>query len=263
MLKTMFHSLKIFLQSFPPHVIFWKLKSKLLGRKIPDLKHWQSPFENKSGIEIGGPSAIFLDSGFLPLYSIVQNLDGVNFSSLTEWEGEIKEGLHYQYGNRRGHQFILEGGALEVIQDETYDFLLSCNNLEHIANPIATIHTWKRVVKPGGHLLLILPNKKANFDHRRPDTTLAHLIDDFKNNVGENDMTHLQEILELHDLSRDPKARPYSKFEVRCKDNFNNRCLHHHVFSTQLLQQLAEHCQLKTVKIFSSPTDHFALLQKY
>lgn len=257
----MLHSLKIFLQSFPPHVILWKIKCKLFGIKIPELKKWQEHFLNKKGIEIGGPSAIFLSSGYLPLYPIVSALDGVNFSSKTEWEGDISEGNHYRFGDRTGHQFILEGGSLDVIKDASYDFLLSCNNLEHIANPIATLFTWKRVLQEEGHLLLILPNKKANFDHRRSDTTLSHLIEDYKNNVGEDDLTHLDEILELHDLSRDPKARPYEKFNQRCRENFNNRCLHHHVFSLELLQSLAEYCGFQTIHQHTSPTDLFILLK--
>ena len=257
----MIKSIKIFLQSFPLHVIMWKAKCKILGIKIPALSKWQQLFAGKKGIEIGGPSAIFNASGYLPLYPVIKDLDGVNFSKTTEWEGDISEGENYHFGNKTGHQFILEGGKLDSIPDNEYDFLLSCNNLEHIANPIATLYTWKRILKEKGSLLLILPNKTANFDHRRPYTLMQHLIKDYKNNTEENDLTHLEEIIELHDLSRDPKARPFEKFEDRCENNFTNRCLHHHVFNQTLLKELANYCGFNVLMQHSSPTDHFILIE--
>lgn len=259
----MIKSIKILLQSFPLYVIIWKIKCKIFKIKIPQLLKWQQPFVGKKGIEIGGPSAIFNHSGYLPLYPIIDDLDGVNFSKKTEWEGSISEGDNYHFGNKTGHQFILEGGKLEIIPHNKYDFLLSCNNLEHLANPIATLFAWKNVLKAKGALLLILPNKIANFDHRRSYTLMEHLINDYNNQVEENDLTHLEEILKLHDLSRDPKARPFEKFEDRCKNNFTNRCLHHHVFSQALLKELATYCGFKVIAQHSSHTDHYILIEKW
>ena len=51
--------------------------------------------------------------------------------------------------------------------------------------------------------MLILPNKKSTFDHRRPYTTFEHLIKDYKNNVSEDDLTHYDEIILLHDIEMD------------------------------------------------------------
>jgi SAM-dependent methyltransferase len=258
----MLHPLKIFLQSFPLYVIIWKIKCKIFKMKIPQLLKWQQPFIGKKGIEIGGPSAIFNARGYLPLYPIIDDLDGVNFSKKTECEGEISEGENYHFGNKTGHQYILEGGKLDSVPNNKYDFLLSCNNLEHIANPIATLLTWKRILKEKGSLLLILPNKIANFDHRRDYTLMQHLVEDYEAQIEENDLTHLEEILKLHDLSRDPKARPFEKFENRCKNNFTNRCIHHHVFSQALLNELAVFCGFEVLMQHSSHTDQFILLEK-
>jgi SAM-dependent methyltransferase len=258
----MIKSIRIFLKSYPLYVIAWKLKCKLFGIKIPKLLEWQRPFVGKSGIEIGGPSPIFNASGYLPLYPIIDNLDGVNFSKATVWEGDISEGQNYHFGNKTGHQYILEGGKLESINNDKYDFLLSCNNLEHIANPIETLFTWKRILKDKGALLLILPNKTSNFDHQRPYTLMQHLLEDYENKTEENDLTHLEEILQLHDLSRDPLARPFNKFENRCKNNLTNRCIHHHVFNQSLLKDLAIYCGFKVLMQHSSHSDHFILIEK-
>ena len=47
-------------------------------------------------------------------------------------------------------------------------------------------------------------------------------------------MCGLEEILALHDLSKDPQAGSAEAFERRSRLNFQNRCLHHHVFDQAL-----------------------------
>ena len=255
----MLKSTRIFLQSFPLHVIAWKAICKVFIIKIPRHDKWQKYFKNKYGIEIGGPSGMFNVNSYLPLYAIAKEIDGVNFSNLTVWEGALSEGRNYKYFNKTGYQFITEGDNLINIKNETYDFVLSCNNLEHMANPIKAIFEWKRILKKDGVMLLVLPNKEVNFDHKRPFTTIEHLINDYNNKTSEDDMTHLNEILQLHDLRRDPQAKPYKNFVVRCNDNSKNRCMHHHVFNQNVLKEMIELSTLKVLLQHSSYTDHFIL----
>lgn len=258
----MFRTIKIFFQSFPLPVIVWKIKCKIFKIKIPHLTQWQKFFADKNGIEIGGPSGIFNVNGYLPLYKIARSIDGVNFSNNTVWEGTLQEGNNYKYYNKTGYQYIAEGNNLTAIKNEMYDFVLSCNNLEHFANPIKAIFEWKRILKDDGVLLLVLPNKEANFDHRRPYTSIEHLVSDYNNNTKEDDMTHLQEILQLHDLKRDPQSKSYENFAQRSNLNFENRCLHHHVFNQNLLKELSAFCSLTILQQYTTYTDHFILLQK-
>lgn len=244
-------------QARPLNVIIWKAFSKTFNTKIPSVEKWKELVNNKVGIEIGGPSTIFTENNFLPIYPYLRSLDGVNFSSQTIWEGEIKQGNTYNYGSKIGNQFIAEGSDLHQIKSDSYDFLLSCNNLEHIANPLKALAEWQRVIKDGGTLILILPRKESNFDHRRSITSLDHIIKDYEANIDETDTAAISEVLKLHDLKRDPKAGNFENFKKRSLDNFKNRSLHHHVFDTGLLKQLVEYLGLKTVITYSSPTDHF------
>ncbi len=80
-------------------------------------------------------------------------------------------------------------------------------------------------------MILILPNKKSIFYHLRSITTIDHLIEDYKNDSGEDDLTHLKEILQLHDLNIDKPAVTFQQFTMRSLNNFLNRGLHHHVFN--------------------------------
>lgn len=110
--------------------------------------------------------------------------------------------------------------------------------LEHSSNPIKSLREWHRILKPHGSLILLLPGKKWTFDHRRPTTTLEHLIADYEADMAETDTTHLAEILKFHDLARDQQAGTFDMFKQRSERNFENRCLHHHVFDLSLVQNM-------------------------
>jgi len=223
--------------------IIQKAKNKLGVNYTPEEKLLRL-FKNKKGLEVGGPSPIF--SAELPIYTVIESLDGCNFSTDTIWEGSIKEGLFYNYfQNKIGYQFISEASNLDKIETNKYDFLLASHCLEHCANPLKTMKEWLRVIKPKGTILLILPEKNHTFDHKRPISSFDHLIADYNNNIDENDLTHLKEILSLHDLSLDPAAGDINNFKHRSLENFQNRCLHHHVFDFKLLNQIFDYFKIK------------------
>jgi ubiquinone/menaquinone biosynthesis C-methylase UbiE len=194
---------------------------------------------------------------------VVDGLDGANFGNNTIWEGEIssESGFNYIYG-KSGRQYICDATNLNEIKSNTYDFLLSSNCLEHVANPMKALGEWRRVLINGGHILLVLPNKKSNFDHNRPVTSFEHIIEDYRNNIAEDDLTHLDEILQLHDLSLDPPAGTLEQFKFRSMNNFNNRTLHHHIFDTALMTKMLAHFNFEVIKTDVTATNMFALAKK-
>jgi SAM-dependent methyltransferase len=212
---------------------------------------YKRALEGKCGLEIGGPSRIFQNNDILPIYSIVARLDGCNFAEKTFWEGNIKEGLTYRYHKKRkeGYQFICDAVDLTGIASGSYDFIIASHVIEHIANPIKAIWEWLRVLEDTGILLLVVPHRDGTFDHNRPVTPLNHLIDDFKKNIKEDDLTHLPEILELHDLTLDPLAGDYESFKKRSGNNYDNRCLHHHVFNTKLVVEIFDYLGLQVLAV--------------
>ena len=229
--------------------------------QLPVRQKYAPAVEGKYGLEIGGPSALF--KTILPIYQFVGGLDGVNFSTDTVWEGRIKAGGEFNYAdNKSGRQFVSEATDLGEVPTARYDFLLSSNCLEHVANPVKALTEWRRVTKPGGALVLVLPNKDSNFDHRRPVTRFEHLLDDFTANVGEDDLTHLDEILALHDLRMDPPAGDLERFRQRSLKNFENRTLHHHVFDVPLIETLLHHVGFEIADVTTTKTDFFALATK-
>ncbi len=208
-----------------------------------------SNLKGKKGLEIGGPSAIFKDNGPLPIYNVLSSLDGCNFAENTIWEGKIKEGWNYRYldGKEPGYQYICDAVDLAPIKSNSYDVILSSHNIEHLANPFKAIAEWIRVLKDGGLLLLVVPHKDRTFDHKRPITTLEHLVEDFRREIGEGDMTHLKEILELHDFEMTPEIADQNAFKSRSLNNASNRCLHHHVFDTELVLAILNYFDFKVI----------------
>ena len=76
---------------------------------------------------------------------------------------------------------------------------------------------------------------------------ISHILSDYQNEVDEHDMTHFEEILEKHDLSLDKEAGPFEQFKSQGLDNYCNRCLHHHVFSSDLLAEISNYMGLNVI----------------
>jgi len=83
-------------------------------------------------------------------------------------------------------------GALPF-HDHTLDYVVASHVLEHVANPVAALAEWVRVVRPGGLLYVVVPNRRAAWDRDRELTTVAHLLDDFVAGTTARDATHIDE----------------------------------------------------------------------
>lgn len=203
-------------------------------------------------IEVGGPTDLFGDAGSLPIYSCLRSIDNVNYSTHTLWQSEAV---------RFRETLVCEGAALPV-NDAAYDCVFSSHSLEHLANPIKALLEWRRVICDCGLLLLVLPNRHFTFDWRRPVTSLDHLRDDFKHDTPETDLFHLDEILALHDLSRDPPAGTQEQFKERCLRNVEFRAMHHHVFDPETAAQLLREVGFSIVRQDVKEVDIITLASK-
>ena len=67
---------------------------------------------------------------------------------------------------------------LAAVADASQDFVVAHHVLEHLEDPIAALHEWRRVLRPGGLLFLGLPDPRRTFDRNRPRTGLAHVTRD-------------------------------------------------------------------------------------
>ena len=52
-----------------------------------------------------------------------------------------------------------DGTLLDGVPDGSQDFIFSSHLLEHLVHPELALRNWVRVVKPGGHLLIVVPHR--------------------------------------------------------------------------------------------------------
>jgi SAM-dependent methyltransferase len=203
-----------------------------------------------SALEIGGPSSIFGERGRIPIYPLLRSCDDVDYAPRTVWSEN--SGPHSPHDLRpaiAGERFVAEGTDLGRRGESGYELVLSSHVLEHIANPLRALKEWKQALTPGGTMVLVVPEGGRTFDHLRPTTTMEHLLSDERSNVGEGDVTHIPEVLQLHDLRMDPGAGSRETFEERCRANLTYRTVHHHVFSIESLGQLLRYADLPPLAI--------------
>jgi SAM-dependent methyltransferase len=211
-------------------------------RRRPSFKSVSHLFDGAEGLEIGGPSRIFERGGPYPIYAHVGSLDNLNFSSTTFWS-EIEGGRNFKFDAQKpaGNQFISDAVNLAAIADESYDLLISSHVIEHIANPLKALAEWKRVLRKDGILMVVAPDKRYTYDRYRPTTTFGHLVEDQENATQEDDRTHLDEIIRLHDLENDGSATSFEEHRERTERNPENRMAHHHVYELPLLREALTH----------------------
>ncbi len=238
------------------------LVARPFRHKLESAAEYRSHLASSKGLEIGGPSAMLADDGPVPVYGDLASLDNCLYSGSTIWTGEVNEGNTFIYHPDKppGRQIVCEATDLRPIEDSSYDCILACHCLEHIANPLRALAEWKRVLKKDGLLLLILPHKDGTFDWRRPTTSLAHIMEDYERAAGEDDLTHLQEILRLHDLSRDQAAGTKEQFRERCQENRIHRAMHHHVFDTMSAVAMVSYAEFRILRVDNLLPYHIIIL---
>lgn len=76
--------------------------------------------------------------------------------------------------------YVDDGFILRKIEDSSQDFIISNHALEHSPDPIGTLLTWYKKLKPNGVIYVGIPIAEKCYDKGRKTTTLEHLKDDRK-----------------------------------------------------------------------------------
>jgi SAM-dependent methyltransferase len=213
-----------------------------------NFKNYNQLLQNKDGLEIGGPSIFFYESG---IYTAPKKLDNVVFSENTLWS-KTKENNDYIFNGKEipGKVFISDIVNLKNINDKIYDFIFASHILEHVINPLKGLKEITRVLKDDGICILILPWKEATFDHKRPISKFSKLLDNYNNNRDETNIDdYIPELKEYYDLSRDIPAGTMEQFIERCKNHYENRALHVHVFDIELIIDCLKFFNYKIIDI--------------
>lgn len=105
--------------------------SKAIPRLLRD-RRYSSRYFVGAGVDIGGkPDPLALYREFFPAVTALRTWD------IEDGDAEFMEG----------------------VADETFDFVFSSHCLEHLRDPRAGLSNWFRIVRPGGHLVVMAPEE--------------------------------------------------------------------------------------------------------
>lgn len=96
-------------------------------------------------------------------------------------------------------EIVDDGETLATIADGSQDFVIASHVLEHTQDPIGTLRRQLAVLRPGGVLLLALPDRRTGIDERRAPTSLEHLQADHADGGAGSRAQHYREWAELVD----------------------------------------------------------------
>jgi len=206
---------------------------------------------NLEAIEMGGPTILFQNS-FL-IYDILKSVDGINLKENNYWQ-DVGEKYNYFFG-KNGEQIIADVSDLSNLSlEKKYEIILNSHVIEHIANPIKAIKSWKNLLKEEGFILSFVPNQVEFWDRIREETSFDHILNDYLCNIQENDLTHLEENLQTEHLQIHPR------YSEKCKNNILYRVIHHHCFNLELVKKMHEYCGFKTIKCFVPDYDKLQII---
>jgi SAM-dependent methyltransferase len=125
---------------------------------------------------------------------------GVTVRYVDRWRPEDNRSLFPELGEAPGFPVPdvladLDADRLSAFADESQDFVIASHVLEHLANPLAMLVDIHRVLRPGGLLVLLLPDRHRTFDRQRPPTPLLHLVDEYRHDVRVVDDEHIVEFM--------------------------------------------------------------------
>ncbi len=87
----------------------------------------------------------------------------------------------------------LAASSLNAFTDGSMDFVVASHLIEHLPNPLGLLEGVERVLRPGGNLVLLVPDRRRTFDRDRPPTPLDHVVSDYERDVQEVDDEHIAE----------------------------------------------------------------------
>lgn len=140
-----------------------------------------------SGVEVG---ALFFPWP-IPRSSKVKYIDKYPMSVLRQQYPEHADKTFVET------DIIDDGMTLSKVPTDSQDFVITSHVLEHAPDVIATLETWLRVVRKGGHVMMAIPELSQTFDRERAPTEIEHFFEEFKNEkkLEQNYRWHYEEFL--------------------------------------------------------------------
>jgi GT2 family glycosyltransferase/glycosyltransferase involved in cell wall biosynthesis/SAM-dependent methyltransferase len=135
---------------------------------------------------------------------------------------------------------LASADRLTVVPEGTQDFVVCNHVLEHMRDPIGALLEWLRVLKPGGHLYVSIPDHQNPHDRLRKLTSLEHILADHRLRVqrAEEDWAHFFDWAHsAHAADMGPEQRESHARDLIAQDY----SIHFHVFDRRLFEEVLGH----------------------
>ena len=133
--------------------------------------------------------------------------------------------------------YVCQSDNYKEVVDETYDIVIANHVLEHVDHLILWMQMVRGLIREGGLLFFVLPDKKKSFDRFRPDTPLSHLLHEHLAPETDASSIHSLETELYYDCSYTGGSNdPDAKLDVERLKNALAHChpgVHRHVFQAE------------------------------
>lgn len=136
----------------------------------------------------------------------------------------------------------LDADRLRAVESSSQDFVIASHVIEHLADPLGFLDDAHRVLRVGGVLLLLVPDRRCTFDRDRGATPLVCLIRDHERDATVPDDDHVLDFLLGADqgpefeIPDDPDAR------ARLFAWHRDRSIHVHCWTEDEFTEVLRYC---------------------
>jgi GT2 family glycosyltransferase/2-polyprenyl-3-methyl-5-hydroxy-6-metoxy-1,4-benzoquinol methylase/glycosyltransferase involved in cell wall biosynthesis len=158
---------------------------------------------------------------------------------------------------------LADADKLDPIESDSRDFVVTNHVLEHLRDPLSGLAEWLRVLKPGGHLYVSVPDQSNPYDKNRQITSFEHLLAD----RDQRDRRQAEDAAHAHDWTQSAhptmsKVEQANFSEMLIREKYD---IHFHVFDGALFRQVLNHVCAGKAEIrefLSVGEEHFAIIRK-
>jgi len=113
-----------------------------------------------------------------------------------------------------------------------FDFTCTSHVMEHTPNFLQALEEQLSLIKVGGYVYMIVPDKRFIFDAPRETTHISHISHDYYTGVEQVEIEHYVDFLRV--------AHPDSTIESMMNDYKNQRSIHVHTFVKESFLEVIE-----------------------
>jgi SAM-dependent methyltransferase len=129
-------------------------------------------------LEIGPGHVPFPVAGSARIRYVDRSVEGGRDANWPELAGAPR-------GPKADFNLDIDADGLVPILSRGLDAVVACHVIEHLANPIAALLEFERVLRYHGRLVLVVPDRNLTFDAPRQPTPLSVLLNKYHGDVRE------------------------------------------------------------------------------